>query len=65
MSSGRMFTSSTGSIWVFMVFRSSIDDSGKVAPVAGFPLVVLLDQDCPVARNTPPCPKWVPLRLPR
>ena len=39
------FTSSAGSIWVFVVFSSSIEDSEKVWAVAGFPLVVLLDQD--------------------
>ena len=45
MSSGSVVTSSTAVLGSFMVFNSSIDDSGEVAAVAGFPLVVLLDQD--------------------
>ena len=39
--------SSMVSAGLFMVFSSDIDDSQEVAAVAGFPLVVLLAQDCP------------------
>jgi hypothetical protein len=34
-----------GSIWVFLVFSSNIEDSQEVMAVADTSLVVLLDQD--------------------
>ena len=40
-----MITSSIVSIGVFMVASSSIEASQEVAAVAGFPLVVLLDEN--------------------